>query len=406
VATGGRGGTGGQGSTTGAGGTGGNGGAASASGTNASAQGGDGEAGGNGNTGGAGGVGGTGSASGSGAIASSGTGGVAGAGSAGFVVTVLTGSTGAPGGSGQGGANGAAGDPGAPGDGGAGIDVTGGTASIVNAGTIAGGSGANPGAGILVRDSATAASLGNAGTVSGARYAIRAGTGGGANLSAIEITGAGAQIVGDVWASNAQTRVKTGAAFANTNAFDVNTFTVEAGATFTMSAGAKTALAQDGVRTIAGFSNLGVIRVDAGVTAPVTGDYTQAGSGRFRVGATSSTQHGRMTVSGSANLPAGATIDVVTGDDCAAIADGQVLSAVISAGALVATTFTVNDDCTGIRFTAAVNGNALDLVASVDRIAAGSAVAVPTLRGPGMAALGGLMLAAGLLVARRRQRSR
>jgi outer membrane autotransporter protein len=116
------------------------------------------------------------------------------------------------------------------------------------------------------------------------------------------------------------------------------------------------------VTTATGFNNSGTLAVAAGTTATITGDYTQAATGVFQTGLSgNATNYGKLVVTGAADLSASNKLAVdVAGTPTLAI--GDVMTGVISAGTLTAgPTYTVTDNSTLFNFTAATNGNAIDL---------------------------------------------
>jgi hypothetical protein len=204
----------------------------------------------------------------------------------------------------------------------------------------------------------TITTLNNSGTISSA---VAMGTG------TLNLTGTAGSITGAVTGTGA---VNVNGTFTSGNTFSNGTFAIGSGGVFTQG---------HTVTTTGGFSNAGTHVVAAGTTANVTGNYSPASDGTFRSNVTNSTTFGKLSVSGTATLPATMKIDIVTGNNCTGISAGQTLASVISAtGTLDTTTnstsYTVTDDCSGFVFTATKNGNALDLTAaSVVNGACGSA---------------------------------
>jgi autotransporter family porin len=88
--------------------------------------------------------------------------------------------------------------------------------------------------------------------------------------------------------------------------------------------------------------------------------YTQSTSSVFGVAASSNTDYGKLVVTGVANLPTDAKINVDVGS-VNTLALRQVLSDIISAGTLNASSFAVTDNSALFNFRAAINGNAVDL---------------------------------------------
>ncbi|HTH95282.1 MAG TPA: autotransporter domain-containing protein [Rhodocyclaceae bacterium] len=88
--------------------------------------------------------------------------------------------------------------------------------------------------------------------------------------------------------------------------------------------------------------------------------YTQSSAQTVGIGARSTTDYGKLNVTGTATFNAGANLAV----DVASIntlANGQTLTGVISAGTLNATTFNVTDNSALLNFTAVLNGNTVNL---------------------------------------------
>jgi hypothetical protein len=114
------------------------------------------------------------------------------------------------------------------------------------------------------------------------------------------------------------------------------------------------------------FQNAGVLSLPANTSSTVTGSYAQsiaATIGTLRTHINASAQPGKLQVNGPVTLPAGAKIDVVTGDPalCHNLGTGSTIPGVVSSTNLTASTFVVTDDCTNVDFEAVINGNAVDL---------------------------------------------
>lgn len=88
--------------------------------------------------------------------------------------------------------------------------------------------------------------------------------------------------------------------------------------------------------------------------------YTQSASSAFGIAASSNTDYGKLVVTGIANLPTDAKIKVDV-NSANTLALRQVLSDVIFAGTLNASSFAVTDNSALFNFRAAINGNAVDL---------------------------------------------
>jgi uncharacterized protein with beta-barrel porin domain len=110
-----------------------------------------------------------------------------------------------------------------------------------------------------------------------------------------------------------------------------------------------------------GQSVSGVVSVDEGITTAVIGDYTQTVNGIFQLGASSNSNYGQMTVSGTASFASNARLDVdVNATNTLAV--GETFLSVVSAGTLVSDgTFKVTDNSALFNFTGAINGNAIDV---------------------------------------------
>jgi len=224
---------------------------------------------------------------------------------------------------------------------------------INNSGTIAGGY-----AGIHLLSGTTVSGLIDSSTISGGQYAVL--VDGTSSLPTIDISGSSARFIGDVSAQNSAVTVDAGAIFANDNAFNVNSFTVADGGTFNFGAGTSSAGGTAGITVASGFTNAGTLAVADGVAAAITGNYTQSSTGVLQVGASSASSYGKLTVTGTASLPASAKlgVNVATANT---LAVGDVLHGVLTAGSLNASTFVVTDNSSMFNFAASINGNAIDL---------------------------------------------
>lgn len=279
------------------------------------------------------------------------------------------------------------------GTGGSGITIS--STSTVSGGIInqAGGVITGGSVGIAINGSSVLnGGITNSGTISGGDFSIFDSTG---SLTHIHISGTTASLQGDVKATAADVVVKSGATFANTNAFDVNSFTVESGALFNFGAGPRTSgglgwgLSNDGVKVSNGFTNSGTVAVAAGVTAPITGTYAQSAGGVYRMGLTDTTSnYGKLAVSGNATLANGSTVDVVISGS-PTITNGTTVQGVITSGGTLTATpaqITVTDNNLFYDFTASTarSANELDLVIATDSTVFTDAAAAsgnPSLRG-------------------------
>ncbi len=100
----------------------------------------------------------------------------------------------------------------------------------------------------------------------------------------------------------------------------------------------------------------GTLAVANGQTLSLGGNYQQTAAGTLQLGDATS----KMAVTGTATFGAGSNIQVDTAG-LTTLASGETLSSVVSAGTLNASTFNVLDNSLLFDFSAAVNGNAVDL---------------------------------------------
>jgi len=95
----------------------------------------------------------------------------------------------------------------------------------------------------------------------------------------------------------------------------------------------------------------------------VNDDYDQSAGGEFRFNADSTGSFGYLDVDDTATF-ADETILSVDAQVGHTLADGDVLNDVVTAGTLDATSFTVNDNVLALQFTAAIDGDTVDLTAA------------------------------------------
>jgi hypothetical protein len=184
--------------------------------------------------------------------------------------------------------------------------------------------------------------LTNSGTIAGTNFAVKADTGTATGtISGISIEGNAAKFVGAVSVPNTMVEVISAAAY-----------TMDNGQQFTVS----------------GFTNAGTLKIGAGSTGTITGTYTNAGTFSPTAGSTSS--FGKLSVAGTATIPANMAFDVVFSDTaaCAGLTAGGTLAGVISATTLAVTggtlSGTVTHNCGSAITISAVNtGTAVNLVA-------------------------------------------
>ncbi len=119
--------------------------------------------------------------------------------------------------------------------------------------------------------------------------------------------------------------------------------------------------------TLIGTGSVGGTTVKNGATVhaetgtlTINGDYQQSTNGLLRVDAISATQYGKLDVSGIASFTANTKIDVdVKGGNT--LANNNVLSNIIKAGTLNASTFAVTDNSALFNFEAILNSDSVDL---------------------------------------------
>jgi autotransporter family porin len=110
-----------------------------------------------------------------------------------------------------------------------------------------------------------------------------------------------------------------------------------------------------------GQSGDAVVSINEGVTTVIDGDYTQTKNGIFQLGASSKSNYGQVTVSGTASFESNARFDVDV-NTTNTLAVGETFSSVVSAGNLVSDgTFKVTDNSALFNFTGAINGNSIDI---------------------------------------------
>ena len=228
--------------------------------------------------------------------------------------------------------------------------------TLSNDGFIAGESG-----GIRVADESFLTTLDNSGILAGTTYALWVADD--SQISNINIYGTTAQLAGDVYALYSDMTLKSASVFANENAYSLNSFTVENGATLNLGAGLHTAggLSSDGITVANGFFNQGTVSLASSVTSSIHGDYTQSSSGALQIGVANNTTFGKLQVDGIATLASNAKIVVDVADPNYRFSVSQ-LANVLSAGTLVSDgSFAVTDNSLLFDFGAVKDGNTVDL---------------------------------------------
>lgn len=106
-------------------------------------------------------------------------------------------------------------------------------------------------------------------------------------------------------------------------------------------------------------ANGAIVHVESG-KLDINGDYQQSANGLLRFDAISAAQYGKLDVSGIASFTANAQLDVdVKGGNT--LANNNVLSNIIKAGTLNASTFVVTDNSALFNFEAILNSGSVDL---------------------------------------------
>lgn len=215
--------------------------------------------------------------------------------------------------------------------------------------------------GILIRSESNIGSLVNTGTISGADYAINVSDD--SVLPTLSLSGSQARLIGDVAARNTDVMLRSGSVFANENAFDVKSFTVDTGSTLLMGAGQHTAngLATDGITVSNGLLNKGTLSLASSVSSSIHGDYTQASSGLLKIGVADDRTFGKLVIDGTANLSSNAQIAVDVANPNYQFSVSS-LQDVLKAGSLNSDgTFAVTDNSVLFNFGAVKDGNTVDL---------------------------------------------
>ncbi|MDD0842651.1 autotransporter domain-containing protein [Pseudomonas sp. Gutcm_11s] len=203
--------------------------------------------------------------------------------------------------------------------------------------------------------------LTNSGTISSPYLAIAVAEDG-SSIDNIDITGTKARVIGDVFSTSSTFTLKSGATFSNENAYAVDRFVIENGATLRMGTGTSSSGELDaGITTLSGFSNAGTLSLAAGVTGTIHGNYSQASSGTLKIGVASDSSYGKLVVDGTAKLASNAKIVVDVSNPNYAFS-AKSLQDVLSATTLQSDgTFAVSDNSQLFNFSAVKDGNTVDL---------------------------------------------
>ncbi len=243
-------------------------------------------------------------------------------------------------------------------------------------GTISGGQ-----YGVALSKATVSGGLSNAGTISGGRYSVFTD---GTTPLPITISGADtAAFIGDVKATSSDVTVTSGSTFTGTNAFDVQSFTVDSGATFKFGAMPSSVNGAAGVSVSEGLNNLGTVSVGLG-KASLNGNYNQASTGVLALSAASDSSYGKLVAGGTAALAGNAAIFVSVATNNT-LTNHETLSGVLQSGGLSASTFDVTDNSDLYSFKGLVDGNNVDLVVSIDAVLLPATIARGNLNAEGAA---------------------
>lgn len=205
---------------------------------------------------------------------------------------------------------------------------------------------------------AIVSTLGTLGTINNAGHIL-----GGIQTSntTINLSGASARITGPVsnTGSGGSINVISGAVFTTENTFRSSLFRIQSGARLVV--GSSLHVIEAYSLTPDAFDNAGTLHVPEGTTAQITGNYTQ--SGTLRLGASSASSFGRLTVSGNVSLGAGATF-VVDVNATNTLAAGDTLAGVLTAGGTLANAApatNVSDNSALFNFQSQTSGSQIDL---------------------------------------------
>lgn len=233
--------------------------------------------------------------------------------------------------------------------------ITGPGAALYNSGAIgtvnnrAGAQMSSSGGNAIVNDGVISV-INNAGVINGAIVTSN---------TTLNLQGTAASVTGAITNTGGTVNVSTGAAFATENTISTGRLVIESGARLRVGASGHGLTVTDAAADA--LLNAGTLAVAEGVTANVTGNYTQTGT--LRVGASSSASYGRLNVAGDATLTSTARFDVDVNTSQSLVA-GDTLSGVLSAtGTLTnaASPGNVSDNSALFNFRSVTNGNQVDL---------------------------------------------
>ncbi len=210
---------------------------------------------------------------------------------------------------------------------------------------------ANQSAGIL---RATDLTVGNGGSFTQSGTSILDASNVGLDGSAIlNLNGTGARVTGPI-EGGVDSRVFVNGTFTSEDTINVGHFEIADGGVFNMAHDVT-------VTSPTTFANFGRLTVDAGNTVTITGNYTQAPNAVFQTDVANDTSFGKLVVTGTADLPSNARIDVNVADANFNFTVDE-MQDIISAGTLTSDgTFIVTDNSNLFDFEALVSGDTVDL---------------------------------------------
>lgn len=178
----------------------------------------------------------------------------------------------------------------------------------------------------------------------------------------INLSGGSARITGpvNVLGTSGSINVVSGAVFTTENTFRSSLFRIQSGARLVI--GSSSHVIEAFSLTSDAFRNAGTLHVPEGINAQITGNYTQ--SGALRLGASSSSSFGRLTVSGDVNLQPSATF-VVDVNAANTLAAGDTLAGVLTAGGTLsnaAPATNVTDNSALFNFQSQTSGSQVNLL--------------------------------------------
>ncbi|MDA4848920.1 autotransporter outer membrane beta-barrel domain-containing protein, partial [Hoeflea poritis] len=169
----------------------------------------------------------------------------------------------------------------------------------------------------------------------------------------LNLNGTTARVTGPI-AGGTDSRVFVNGTFTSENTINVGHFEITEGGVFNMAHDVT-------VTSPTTFANFGRLAVGASDTVTINGNYTQASNAIFQTDVANDTSFGRLVVTGTANLPSNARIDVNVADADFDFAVDE-MQDIISAGTLTSDgTFIVTDNSNLFDFEALVSGDTVDL---------------------------------------------